>query len=191
MIRLLPILPILLLLASSAPATASEVDRAEYIRLAGEIRGLADRQAWGGVERAYQAAVQTAHPLTFRDHLSGAHAASASGDMAAVRERLFQAHQIAEDHEVIDWLWSIDSEYGAVDLVADAGFALTATELAFDPIRSRSVTFAAKTLAETGTYQGLLPAGAYQVGDMVFFVTPGTEAARVSADQTKRRRRSG
>ncbi len=179
----------LLLLTTSAPTFANNVvDRAEYIRLAGEIRNLADRQAWSGVERAYQAALLTQHPLAFRDHVAGAHAAAASGDVSAVRTRLHDAHQLEEDREIIEWLWNIDTDYGKVALTADVGIELVATEMSFDPARARAVAYAAEKLAETGTYQGLLPSGAYQVGDVVFFVTPGADEARVTATDGKRRR---
>jgi len=185
------LLPFLLLLAVSPLAQAKDVDRAEYVRLAGEIRGLADRQAWSGVERAYQAALETEHPLSFRDHMSGAHAASASGDVAAVRERLFEAHQIEEDRKVVEWLWSIDNDYGKVSVVSKRGAELEAAKMPFDPARAKAVRYAAQTLCETGEYAGMLPAGAYQVGEVVFVVTAGVEAPLVSATGKRRRKRAG
>jgi hypothetical protein len=45
----------------------------------------------------------------------------------------------------------------------------------FDPRNRRSITFAAEKIGSTGYFEGLVPAGAYRLGDQEFTVTAGTK----------------
>jgi len=171
-----------------ASATDHTIDRAEYVRLASEIRLLSERNAWRGVERAYQAALRTAHPLSFGDHVAGAYAARAVGDAGAVRRRLAHAHRLREDRRVVEWLWRLDHDYGEVALHAREGVALEAVSTAFDPAKVRAVEFASRTLASTGTFEGLLPEGSYHLGGTRFEVRSGQNVAEVAANASRRMR---
>jgi hypothetical protein len=170
--------------AAAAADAAGELDpgqaRAEYVRLQQELEKLASRNAWAGVERTYTALVATSVPPTFQDHLYGAHAARALGDVTSARQRLLAANTIKEDREVLDWLWEIDSNYGVVYLAADAGTAELAVEaMPFEPDAASAVTFAQGRIAETGLFEGYLPQGNYTFGPHAVKVQPRVQATRI------------
>ncbi len=153
---------------------------AEYYRLRDKLDGLARKNHWSGAERTYQEMRATSYPLTFDDHLAGAQAARATGDITAARERLEQCHRIREDKEVMDWLWSIDQTYAHVSLLSDPGkVQLVAKEIPFDPAIAASLKLAQERLAATGQYDGLLPKGDYTFGAFELKIRPGVQAQRI------------
>ena len=181
-------LHLLICLAGATVSEHASVDRAEYIRLAGEIRTLSERSAWRGVEQAYRAAVETSHPLAFGDHLAGAHAAGSAGDVLSVRQRLAEAHRLREDRTVIEWMWRLDRSYGKVDLVMPQGSELVAVAMPFDPAQAQAVRFATQSLLETGRFHGYLPEGRYRIGEVVFDARPGSELTEVVHTPSRRAR---
>lgn len=147
-------------------ASDDEIATSEYRRLAEEMDRLAKRNAWGGVERTYEKMLATGITPTFDDLKTAAHAAQARGDIGEARTRLARASTIQEDKEVLDWLWAIDSNYGPVLLSGNPGeVALAPKVMPFDPVQSKAVQFAVAQVAETGTFEGLLPKGDYTFGD--------------------------
>ena len=165
---LVPILP-----ANSAEpefaqvdASADEIASSEYRRLAEEMDRLAKRNAWAGGGRTYQKMLETGVTPDFDDLKTAAHAAQARGDIGEARTRLARASTIREEKEVLDWLWAIDSNYGPVLLAGNPGeVALAPKVMPFDPVQARAVQFAVAQVAETGTFEGLLPKGDYTFGD--------------------------
>lgn len=156
------------------------VAQGEYIRLRTELKKLAQRNAWTGVERTYQAMLATGAALSFEDHKHGAHAAQAVGDLTATRERLMKANKIQEDPEVLDWLWDIDSSFGRVDLKTDPGrHALAPVQMPFNPTHAKAVQYAVAQVEETGTYNGLLPQGDYTFGSHKLTVRPRVQAMQI------------
>lgn len=146
-------------------ATAAEVAESEYRRLHEELDRLAKRNAWPGVERTFQKMLATGVEPQFEDLKVAAHAAQASGDIAAARDRLAKASGLKEDKEILDWLWSIDSQYGPVFFAGNPGdVALEPKVMPFDPIQAKAVQHAAKQVEETGIFEGLLPKGDYTFG---------------------------
>lgn len=153
---------------------------AEYYRLRDKLDALARKNHWSGAERTYQEMRALPVPLTFADHLAGAQAARATGDITAARERLEQCHRIREDKEVMDWLWSIDQNYAHVSLMSDPGkVELVAKEIPFDPAVAASLKVAQDRLAATGQYDGLLPKGDYTFGAFELKIRPGVQAQRI------------
>jgi hypothetical protein len=149
--------------ADPALATAGAGAEAEAVRLGQEIEKLAQRNAWAGVERMFDALVATGVPPTFEDYVAGAHAARASGEVGAMRERLQAAHGLREDRQIIDWLADVDAKFGRVTLACDPVLdaALEVESMPFQPELRRAVEFASGILAETCAFDGLLPAGEY------------------------------
>jgi hypothetical protein len=174
-------------------AVADPVERAEYVRLSTEIQSLSERNAWSGVERAYAAAMATSHPMSHRDHVAGAMAAGARGDAATTRLRLQAAHRLREDRKIVEWLWALDTRYGSVELRAQPGTVLLATERTFDPSHGRAVLFAAQSLTQAGSFAGLLPVGVYSLGEMEFEVLSGPSRLEVigAPEKVRSRRRPG
>lgn len=144
-------------------------DKAEYVRLSQEIRRLVERDHWQGVEHAYVKAMATGVPLSFGDHMAGYSAALNRGDVATARERLLAAKALDEmNEEVIEGLWGIDTAFAPVDLKADPGSELAIDTMPFNPQHAEAVRYAQGQLAETGVFEGYLPAGEYTLGSESF-----------------------
>ena len=183
---------LLLMMYGPVTVSASDVDTdqvedpeavvraAEYTRLSEELEKLTQRGAWAGVERTYTALVATGMEPSFNDYVAGAYAARALGDIQQVRFRLDAAHAIHEDTEVINWMWDIDANYGRVWLAGDAGkVELSAAVMPFNPDQAKSVRFAIERVAETGSYDGYLPAGTYGFGAFEVKVVPRVQTTRI------------
>jgi hypothetical protein len=167
------------LLVAVAPARAGGEDQAEYRRLSDDMDRLAERNAWAGVERTYRAIEALQVPMTFQDHVNGAHAARALGDVGSARARLKLASEMQEDREILDWLWDIDSNYGQVAIHVDPGTVdLRPEAMPFEPDRAAAVAFAQQEVAR-GAFEGFLPGGTYYVGEVDLDVRPRVQAARL------------
>lgn len=162
------------------PEQLAKQNSAEYIRLSQDLEELASRNAWGGVERTYQQILATGVPPSFQDHLTAAHAARATGDVNAVRDRLVAANELKEDRSVLDWLYDIDSNYGIVSLMGDLGAVeLVPSAMPFNPDHLAAVQFAVKAVSEGGAYEGYLPAGTYQFASQEVKVQPRVATVRI------------
>ena len=184
MLRLLTLALALALV--SAPALAQpgdeDAEQAEYIRLSAEMKTLASKNAWEGVERTFQRLEHTGVPLKYQDYFLAAQAARAAGNIAAARDRLLKANDIKENREVMDWLWELDSSYGKVSLQCDPGtLQLEPESMPFHPDRAAAVRFAEKQVADTGTFEGYLPEGNYTFGKFEVTVAPRVQTVRIDA----------
>jgi len=161
------------------PSTGQE-RLAEYERLDGEMRSLASKNAWDGVERSYAAMLATGVPLTGEQHFTGAQAASALGNPAGTRQRLLWALEVEDVAEYREWLHRIDQNYGPVSLKGDPGkVALTIATMPFDPTQAAAITYAQTLVEYTGEFEGLLPAGTYSFGPLDLRVRPGVHTERI------------
>jgi len=166
----------------------SDAAKAEADRLSGDIRSLATRQVWAGVERKYGQALALEVPLEADIHLTAAYAARERGDLIAVYERLTRAAERKASREIVDWLWDLDHNFGRVHLVADRkGTAeLTAKQMPLDPNRRQAVVAAVAQAEATGSFKGLLPRGQYSFSGQDFNVEPGI-SVRVEVSPKMRR----
>lgn len=175
--------PLALLLFLATPLAYAQDGRtrlAEYERISQEMSSRASRNAWEGVEQAYEALLETGIPLTADEHHLGAQAANARGDLSAVRQRLLRALETYENPEYEAWIVSIHQAYGPVSLMGDPGdVALTASATPFDQTQVSAIAFAKKQVEETGSFEGLLPAGEYTFGDIELRVRPGVQTQRI------------
>lgn len=158
--RSLLLLATLLTPPAFAGGQASDVAGAEARRLSGELSTLARRQAWRGVDRTYRALVQGGAALELQDHLLGADAARALGDLATCRARLLAAVAHRADWVALERLHAFDSQHTAVNL---HGTALEATAAAFAPEHREALAFARTALARDGRFAGYLPQGRYRL----------------------------
>jgi len=183
------VLYLLLALLFAAPALAQDDDHAqmaEYERIGQEMTALASRNAWDGVERSYEALLDTEIPLTAEQHYYGAQAAAHRGDVAAARDRAMKALEVEDDQAYHDWIHRIDQNYGPVSLMGDPGkVGLTIESMPFEPHQSAAVHFATEQVKETGSFEGLLPAGHYQFGPMSLRVRPGVHTERIDIRSDK------
>lgn len=158
-----------------AMARADDLRAAEHVRLSAEIQQLAGRQVWVGVERKYEDLEALGVELTFEDLLYGAYAARALGDTEAAYDRLRRAARLRSSREVVDWLSSIDANYGHVELVCTPVrlAALESAELMLDPEQRKAFEVAVASIQKTGAFSGLLPKGSYTFSGTSFKVEPG------------------
>jgi hypothetical protein len=156
-------------------------DQAEYVRLSQELEKLAGRNAWSGVERTYLEIIAIGAQPAAKDHLAGAHAATALGNITAARSRLEAATKLVEDKQILDWLWSIDSGFGRVFVAADKGpkTRLTCDEMPFNPEHRKAVEFAMAEVENTGMFDGYLPQGNYKFGAYSVEVVPRVQSVRI------------
>lgn len=153
----------------------SPAAQAEYYRLHDECIKLARRQLWPGVERLYLEMEATGAALVYEDYLAGAMAARDAGDVLLAYERLTAAAKLNGTREVIDWLWSIDTAYGRVELRTEplGPAELSVAAMPMLPDQRAAIEAAQRQLRESGSYDGMLPAGTYTFAGQEFSVTPG------------------
>jgi hypothetical protein len=163
------------LLLAVGTAHATDVGEAEHIRLSGDIDQLAGRQLWPGVEKKFLELEKLGVEMSYDDLMHGAYAARALGNTQNAYDRLKIAAKIKGTREVVDWLFTIDANYGQVHLIATPprGVALVPTELPFDPDQRLCVEGSVERVRKEGTFDGLLPRGNYTFAGQEFRVEPG------------------
>lgn len=173
--RSLALLPLLVALAG--PATASE---AEHYRLGQELRRLAERNAWKGVERVYEQMVALGE-LKARDHLLAYQAARARGDVEVAWARLERALAAEGEPETLEAARSEREALGArfgrvtIEVVPPRLDVLVAYEAPFATEEREALERARSTLLAAHRFEGLLPVGRYMVDGEVFEVHPHGE----------------
>jgi hypothetical protein len=160
----------LFLLFGGVAQGAAPKDQAEAQRLEGEMRTLAQKNAWSGVERAYRNLTRLKKVTIKADsHLLGAQAARTEANIDAWRQRLVAAGSAGSEG-----LKALDRTFGKVKIKVKKGSALTPTAgMPFDPVHRKLVDRAAASVKGKGKYKGWLPVGAYSAGDAAFTVAAG------------------
>lgn len=182
------------LAAIALPGAALACDTGEKLRLAEEQKKLAARNAWSGVERAYAALEVTKCPLDFDHHYLGAEAARYLGKVYEQYERLTESKATAGDEhaeelaKIEESLSAIDLAYGRVDIVGDPRRrpVLTRPEMPFAPDQRKAIEWAQTVVAETGSFKGMLPLGAYVVGEVEFTAEVGPDFREIVVGKVKR-----
>jgi hypothetical protein len=177
-------------LAGGGASVSNGVLEAERIRLSDEMRKMADRQAWQGVEHCIDQMEERGMTLSFADLVRAAHAARELGDLSLAYARLQTASQMKEDRGVIEALYDLDSRYGRVALTGAVKGSLDAGEFPFDPDARRAVQSAMDAVSTTGNFTGLLPAGRYVYAGQSFDVAAGSTVTLALQPQSRRQRAS-
>jgi hypothetical protein len=185
----------LALVASASPALAC--DSAEKIRLSDEQKSLAARNAWTGVERTYAALLATKCELGFEQHFLGAESAKLLGKVYEQYSRLELALAIAPEatedspdrsKEAIQAsIDTIGQAYRKVRIVGDPRRrpVLSRPEMPFATDQRKAVEWAITVVSETGSFEGMLPFGAYVVGDVNFTAEAGADWQVVTVGKVK------
>ena len=173
--------------AALTPSTALACDMAEKLRLAEEEKKLASRNAWSGVERSYEALLETKCDLSFDEHFLGAESARVLGKTWEQYERLERAVAIEDKAEIREAMESIDANYGRVDIRGNARRRPTIErpEMPFAPDQRKSIEWSQTVINNTGSFYGMLPQGSYVVGDMDVTVELGEEFQVVTVGKVK------
>ena len=187
----------LVVVAAPAHAAPKDAAEAEHTRLAEEMRRLAKRNQWRGVESAYQEMLKLEEQgveLTYEDHFLAAQAARALGDVTDTYNRLRAAANVKRTDEVANWLADIQASYGRVELKRDDHYvgdsSLTVDEMPMAPDQRATIQKATGEVNETGGYTGLLPFGSYTYGGKPFTVEPGGNIVRVVLEPASTSRRA-
>lgn len=179
------------LMVISAPAFAGKLEeaQAEHTRLTEDMRRLAKRSAWRGVDASYVKMLDLQDDgvvLTYENHYMGAEAAKALGDVNGTYTRLIAARGVEKNPDTIQWIAEIEQSYGPVELRVDdkfsGGFELTIAVLPFAPDQRAAIQAAQAQVAESRSYSGLLPAGTYKLGEEEFTVVAGPQSVSVSLE---------
>jgi hypothetical protein len=167
--------------AVPAPELSAEA-RAEAFRLQEHLDKLAQRNAWSGVERDYQALLALGVQLPTHVHHLGADAARMRGDTWSAYQRLLIVLRAADAESRADQeMRAIRESFGRFEVrrVEETGIELKPYAMPFLPDQRQSIAFAREQLLTTGQFDGMLPEGGYQLGrDYVFRVGSGPEALK-------------
>lgn len=154
---------------------AADALEAEHVRLSGDIEQLATRQLWLGVEKKFAELEKLGVAMSYQDLVHGAYSARALGNAMNAYDRLKVAAKLKGTREVVDWLFTIDANYGQVELIATPprGVTLEVAEVPFDPDQRRCVEGTQEMVRKEGKFAGLLPRGVYVYAGQPFTVEPG------------------
>jgi hypothetical protein len=172
--------PAIALVYALPAAAADQAAQAERVRLQEEMRRLAGKSTWRGVDAAYVkmlALEKNDVVLDYEDHFMGAEAARELGRITDVYDRLLRARARKKVDACEAWIAEIESAYGRVDLSRDDRYtgeaALTPSEMPFDPAQRNAIGAAQLALQNNLEYKGLIPFGKYTFGGHSFDIGPG------------------
>lgn len=166
---------------AQAPLPAAELGptaRAELVRLRERIDKLVARGAWAGVERVYGEMRAITPEVGPEVDWLGAEAARMEGDTWTAYQRLTVLLRDHPDHaEASARLRELREGYGRLTVrrVEATPIALTADVAPFAADQRASLDRAAKTLQETGGFDGMIPVGGYQLGGQPVTIAPGLQ----------------
>lgn len=159
----------LLLATLASPAFAETVDE-----LRTEIEQRVAQNNWQAADRAYRSLVDQGR-ASAQDHLLGGQAARALGLVNDALARLESAQKMDKDNaEATRHLGEIAERYGEVKLKTagswEGGVPLRTASPIIDAEFRQVVLQAKKQLEAEHSYAGLLPLGAFKLGDVEFEV---------------------
>jgi len=171
-------------LLSGAGAVERGAVAAEHTRLTEEMRSKAARNRWDAVDAHYrELLVLRGGEIRYEDHWMGAQAASALGDIQSTWERLNLALGVEFTDEALIWWATLTAQYGEVHLIvkptATQPITLTISEPPIESEKRATIEAAQEALQTKGAFQGLLPLGQYQLGEMQFEVLGGPSVREV------------
>ena len=165
----------------------AECEQSEKVRLSGELKKLAQRNAWSGVERSYLSLLETKCDLSFDENQLGAESARYLGKTMQMYDRLAAAKELDPQPQILENLSGLDSMYGRVRVKGDARRrpVLSRAAMPFAPDERKSIEWAIEVVAGTGSFEGMLPNGEYLVGEIAFTVESGEEWQEVVVGKVK------
>ena len=184
---------LILALLLAGPVAHAADGSGEARQLTEQLVAYVEKGAWAAADRTYRKLeVLNGITLTSDDYFMGAESARSLGDMLPCRERLLVVfrraleEQVTVDERARAWLAELQTEYGHVAVQSKGIGTLEAVEQPFQPDRRAAIAFAQKQLAETGRFDGLLPAGSYTWGKSDFTVVAGTDPVKVKLKGPKK-----
>lgn len=171
---------------STAWAQNKSNEEAEIQRIREVMEQRYKTNTWVAVDKAYREMMlvnNSAHWMKDSDHVRGAMASSASGNLAETVARL---QRVEFDQEAIDWKHSLLETTGPAQLVGEKGKSIQNMHQIFSPEQLEAIAFANSVLATEGKFDGRLPIGAYYYGDKQLLVSAvGIQYLEGSANTTE------
>lgn len=164
--------------AAEAPTPEQIAAKARYDQLEAEMLKMAARNVWPGVEEAWLAMQGLDVEIPVPVRLLGADAARNRGDAWSSYQRLAVVLRVAPETEgVAGQMRVFRDQWGRVTVrrVEATPIDLVAPVAPLMPEGRSAVEFAAKQLAKTGGFDGMLPVGDYVVGPYQVSVKPGLD----------------
>jgi hypothetical protein len=164
--RLMGAVGVVSALAIPAVSVAADGAEAEKVRLEGEMKKLAAKNAWAGVERNYLALQDLKVTLNFDDHFLGAQSARSLGKTWEMYNRLEAAKKLSPKAEITSEMEGIESQYSRVQFDGNPKRIpyLKPVVMPFAPDQRKSIEYAQTVLQNTGSFKGMLPFGDYELG---------------------------
>ena len=177
--RIRPLLAALLVLGCSPAALAvDDAVVAEHQRLSDQLKTLAERNAWSGVDRTFQQLQELGVEPTAGEWRIAALASATAGDAGTAHDRYAKSLEVEADDGAAHAVSDYTTNYGRVELLCKPGTVdLQIDERPFQPDRARAVDFATLAVTEQGTFDGMLPEAVYTFGPYSFAVIPGQDKA--------------
>lgn len=183
----------LLLLIPLAFAGGKDTRDAEVIRLYEEMMRLAQRTAWGGVDRQYGKLEDLKNvEVPAKAHLLGARAAQSAGDINDARTRAQRAIEASgTDIELLteasQFLTEFDVLNGPIRLTVPRSLeTVPSVRVAAGPTspsQARALKRINDTLNAERAFRGYLPMGRYAFGGTPFEILPGADEIKVVGSQ--------
>ncbi len=167
---------------------AHAADDPEVRRLAQSMDKLAQKNAWDGVERAYEQ-IEGLGGTSNRATVSlGAEAARNRGDVSAHLARLKTAQDLSGEPDTASAIASVRGEFGSLAIVCRASDcpAVVPVVEPFRPDLKNAIAFANAGLTDKGKFEGYLPVGSYAFGHQNFEVFANVEALRIEHSRVAR-----
>lgn len=161
-----------------AAADSADTQKAERRRLRDDSRRLMERNAWTGVEKAFQEIRRLKKvSVCWPDYLAGAQAAMNLGRPHHVISRLWGAKatmiklpkgcdtkkNAETDDSTGNWLSATLGEYGYVDIKVKKGVTLAWENAPFEPTTRKAGDVVIEAVLAKRKYKGLMPVGTYVV----------------------------
>jgi len=166
--------------AQSLPPTSTDKGHvAETRRLTDELKGYLRDGKRAGVERTYRTLLAHEPRMDPELHVLAARAAQERGDALLTLARLQRVPPGAPAQgEVMKVMESLLTRYGYVRISAPKGTEMSGPAL-FNPMERAAIDYAIEIVKTEGSFWGLLPAGAYMVGDQAMTVEEAKTANAV------------
>ena len=189
--RFRPLLAALLVLGCSPVAhAADDAVVAEHQRLSDQLKALAERNAWTGVDRTFTQLQALGVEPTALEWRIAAQASATEGDAGTAHDRYAASLEVETDDSAVQAVKDYTTNYGRVELLCKPGTVdLQIDQRPFQPDRARAVDFATLAVTEDGVFDGMLPEAVYTFGPYSFAVIPEQKKAtfdtrRLSLDDT-------
>jgi hypothetical protein len=180
-------------MGTSTPCFAQDVQDAQDAEVAAKVRQIRDemnrfagKNAWNGVDRKYQQVIALTPNVSLELHRLGAQAARMLGKTYEMYTRLENITQLESDTTVQQEISALESSYGRVRILGNIRWTvvLSRPSMPFLPDQKSSVKYAIDELANTGSFEGMIPVGKYLIGEREVVVEAGKEWQEVQVNKS-------